>query len=108
MELLAAFAEHAAASDCRMGAPAIRGRRFAGGTAALGPGEHSGADQARSGRERSVACAAPRHSGPAGTQANSSARGIAPPAIGGTDEFGDGWRALAASRADPRRPALGR
>src|SRR5215475_640659 len=101
MELLAAFAEHAAASDCRMGPPAFWRSRCTGGAAALGPGEHSSSDQARSGRERSLARAAPRHSGPAGTQANFRARGIAPPAIGGTDEFGDGRRALAASRADP-------
>src|SRR6516162_8465553 len=101
MELLAAVAEHTTAPDHRMGPPALWWSRCTGGTAALGPGEHSGADQARSGRERSLARAAPRHSGPAGPQANFSARGIAPPAIGGTDEFGDGWRALAASRADP-------
>src|SRR5262245_23481667 len=101
MELLAAFAEHAAASDCRMGAPAIRGRRSTGGATVLGPGEHSSADQARSGRERSLARAAPRHSRPTGTQVNFSARGIAPPTIGGTDQLGDGWRARAASRAGP-------
>src|SRR4029077_10141580 len=101
MELRTAFAEHAAASDCRMGAPAIRGRRFTGGAAALGPGEHSSTDQARSGRERSLARVAPRHSTPAGTHAHFSARGIAPPAIGGADQLGNGWRARAASRADP-------
>ena len=44
------------------------GRRRTGGAAARGPGEHSGADQARSGGECSLARAAPRHSGPAGTQ----------------------------------------
>src|SRR5246127_2472473 len=108
MELLTAVAEHAAASDCRMGTPAIRERRYTSRAAALGPGEHSSADQARSGRERSLARAAPRHSGPAGIQANFSARGIATPAIGSADQFGNGRRALAASRADPRRPALGR
>ena len=35
-------------------------------------------------------------------------RGIAPPAIGGADQLGHGWRARAASRADLGRPALGR
>src|SRR3984957_17289480 len=101
MELLATSAEYVAASDCRMGAPAIRGRRFTGGAAALGPGEHSSADQARSGRERSLARAATRHPGPPGIQANLSARGIAPPAIGGADQLGNGWRPRAANRADP-------
>src|SRR6516225_1693179 len=101
MELLAAFAEHAATSDRRMGAPALWRSRCTGGAAALGPGEHSSADQARSGRERSLARAAPRHSIPSGTQANFSTRGIAPPAIGGTDQLGDGWRARAASRTGP-------
>ena len=37
MELLAAFAEHAAASDRRMGPPALRQRRRAGGAAPRGP-----------------------------------------------------------------------
>src|SRR6516162_1112867 len=101
MELLAAFAEHSTAPDRRMGPPAVRGRRYASRAAALRPGEHYSADEARSGRERSLARAAPRHSGPAGTEANFSTRGIAPPAIGSTDEFGDGWRARAASRAHP-------
>src|SRR5262249_799175 len=97
----AAFAEHAAASDCRMGPPALWRSRCTGGAAALGPGEHSSADQARSGRERSLARAAPRHSGPAGTHARFSARGIAPPAIGLAAQLGNGWRARAANRADP-------
>src|SRR5689334_706191 len=108
MELLAAVAEYATASDCRMGTPAIRERRYTSRAAALGPGEHSSADQARSGRKRSLARAAPRYSAPAGTQANFSARGVAPPAIGGADELGNGRRARAAWRADPGRPALGR
>src|ERR1700693_2375959 len=107
MELLAASAKYAASSDCRLGAPAIRGRRFTGGAADLGLGEHSSADQARSGRERSLARAATRHSGSAGIKANFSARGIAPPAIGGADQLVNGWRARAANRADPGRPALG-
>src|SRR5215471_18614687 len=108
MELLATSAEYATASDCRMGAPAVRERRYTGGAAAFGSGEHSSADQARSGRKRSLARAATRHSGPAGMQANFSARGIASPAIGGVDQLGNGWRARAANRADPGRPALGR
>src|SRR6267378_6084799 len=108
MELLAAFAEYAATSDCRMGTPAVRERLYTGGAAAFGPGEHSSADQARSGRERPLARAATRHSGPAGMQANFSARGIASPAIGGADQLANGWRARAANRADPGRPALGR
>src|ERR1700756_4367603 len=105
MELLTAVAEHAAASDCRMGTPAIRERRYTSRAAALGPGEHSGADQARSGRERSLARAAPRHSGPARMQANFGSRGIASPAIGGADQLANGRRARAANRADPGRPA---
>ena len=52
-------------------------------------------------RERSLARAAPRHSAPAGTQANFCARGIAPPATGGADQLGHGRRAGAAGRADP-------
>src|SRR5436305_10745598 len=101
MELLATFAEHTAASDCRMGAPSLWRTRYTGGAAALGPGEHASADQARSGRKRSLARAAPRHSDSAGTHASLGARGIAPPAIGLADQLGNGWCARAASRAGP-------
>ena len=52
MELLAASAEHAAASDRRMGPAALRRRRRAGRAAACGPGKFAGAGQARSGGER--------------------------------------------------------
>src|SRR5262249_12086937 len=100
MELLAAFAEHATASDCRVGAPAIRGRRFSDG-AALGAGEHSSADQARPGRERRLAGAAPGHSAAAGTRPDVTTGRVASSAIGSADQYGDGWRARAASRADP-------
>ena len=51
MELLAALAEHAAASDRRLGPPAVRRRRCARRAASRGPGEFAGADQARSGGE---------------------------------------------------------
>ena len=69
MELLAASAEHAAASDRRMGPAALRRRRRAGGAAARGAGEFAGAGQARPGGERALAGAAPRHSAAAGTRA---------------------------------------
>ena len=108
MELLAAFAEHAAASDCRMGPPAVRWRRHTSRAAARGPGEHSGAGQARSGRECSLARAAPRHSGAAGTRASFGARGITPPATCGTYQLGDGRRTNSAGGACGRRSALGR
>ena len=62
MELLAAPAEYAAASDRRMGPAALRRRRRAGGAAAGGPGKLAGAGQARSGGERAAARAAPRYS----------------------------------------------
>ena len=52
MELLAASAEHAAASDRRMGPAALRRRRRAGGAAAGRTGKLAGAGQARPGRER--------------------------------------------------------
>ena len=80
MELLAASAEHAAASDRRMGPPALRRRRRAGRAAPRRPREHAGAGQARPGRERPLARAAPRHSAAAGTRAEFGARGIAAPA----------------------------
>ena len=52
MELLAASAEHAAASDRRMGPPALRRRRRARGAAACRAGKFARAGQARSGGER--------------------------------------------------------
>ena len=51
MELLAASAEHAAASDRRMGPPALRRRRHARRAAPRRPGEYAGAGQARPGGE---------------------------------------------------------
>jgi len=51
VELLAALAEHAAAPRDRKGSPALRRCRGARGATACGPGEHSQADQARSGGE---------------------------------------------------------
>ena len=51
MELLAAFAKHATASDRRMGPPALRRRRRSSRAAARGAGEFAGAGQARPGGE---------------------------------------------------------
>ena len=55
-------AEHAAASDCRMGPPAVRRGRRTSRAAPRGPGEYTGAGQARPGGECPLARAAPRHS----------------------------------------------
>ena len=64
--------------------------------------------KARSGGERPLARAAPRHPAAAGTRAGVGARGIAAPAIGGADQLGDGGRKGAASGAGVRGSALGR
>ena len=69
MELLAASAKHAAASDRRMGPPAVWRRRRARRTTSRGTGEFAGAGQARPGGKRPVAGAALGHSAAAGTRA---------------------------------------
>ena len=61
MELLAALAEHAAASGRRMGPHAFRWRRCALRAATCRPGEFTGAGQARSDGECGVARPAARH-----------------------------------------------
>ena len=108
MELLTAFAEHAAVSDHRVGPPAFRWRRRAGGTAACRPGEHADADQARSGGECSVARAAPRHAPTKGTHGNSSAGGVAAKAIRSADRLDDRERKGPAVGAGVRGLAMGR
>ena len=55
VELLAAFAEHAAAPDRRMGPPAFRRRRRAGGAAACGPGKFAWR-RSSSTRRRTLLC----------------------------------------------------
>ena len=74
------------------GRHALRRRRRAGGAAARRPGKLAGAGQARSGGECGLARAAARHSAAAGARAGFGAGGIAPPAIGGADQLGDGGR----------------
>jgi tetratricopeptide (TPR) repeat protein len=96
MELFAAPAEHAVASDCRMGPSALRRRRPAGGASPHRSGKLAGAGQARPCGECPVAGAAPRHSAAAGTLAGSGAGGIAASAIGSADKLGAGRRAGAA------------
>ena len=54
MELLAAFAEHAATPDRRLGPPALRRRRCARRAASRGPGKFAGADQARPGENAAL------------------------------------------------------
>src|SRR5215469_998012 len=108
MELLAALAEYAAASDRRMGATAVRRRGRIRRATARGPREHAGAVKARPGGERPVAGAAPGRSAAAGTRADLDAGRAAPPAIGGADGFGDGKCAGSAGGARDRGSALGR
>src|ERR1035437_7858808 len=108
MELLAAFAKHAASSDCRMGPLALRRRRRTRRTAPRRSGEFAGAGQARSGGERPLARAGLGESAAAGTRVDFGARGAAAPAIGGADWLGDGGRAGSAGGAGVRRSALGR
>src|SRR5215470_16253678 len=90
MELLAAAAKHAAASDRRMGATAVRRRGRSRRATVRGPRKHRGAVEARPSRERPLSGAAPGYSAAAGTRADLSARRVAPPTIGGTDDLGDG------------------
>src|ERR1700733_5521923 len=107
MELLAASAEHAAASDRRMGPAALRWRRRVPGTAAYGAGEFAGAGEARFGGKPALAGAAPRNTAAKGTRSGFCAGGSAPAATGGSDELGDGGRQGLAAGAGVRGPALG-
>ena len=88
-------------------------QRFGGadvsaGAAACGAGEFAGAGQARSGGKPALAGAAPRHSAAEGTRSGFGGGGIAPPAIGGADQLGDGGRQGPAGGAGVRGSALGR
>ena len=106
--LLAASAEHAAAPDRRVGPAALWRRRCAGGAAAGGPGKLAGAGQARRRGKRSLARTAARYSAAQGAGIDLGARGIAPPATGGADELGHGWRQGTAVGPGVRGFALGR
>src|SRR5215469_10021327 len=73
-----------------------------------GAREHAGAIKARPGGERAFAGTAPGHSAAAGTRADLSTRGVAPPSIGGADDHADGQCGGLAGGAGGRRSALGR
>ena len=60
------------------------------------------------GRECAAAGAAPRHSAAQGASADARAGGVAPQAIGGTDQLGDGERQGPADGVGVRGSALGR
>ena len=60
------------------------------------------------GRECAAAGAAPRHSAAQGAGADARAGGVAPQAIGGTDQLGDGERQGPADGVGVRGSALGR
>jgi hypothetical protein len=108
MELLAALAEHAAASDRRMGSHTIWRHRRAGGAAACRPGEHSHAAQARLKRECPDTCPTARYSAATGTVVGFRTRGIAPPTTDGAHELGNRKRQGPAGRVGARRHSLGR
>src|ERR1700759_1221035 len=92
MELLAAFAKHAASSDRRMGPLALRRRRRTRRAAPRRSGEYAGAGQARSGGERALARATLGDSAAEGARVDFGARGAAAPAIGSANWLGDGGR----------------
>jgi SAM domain (Sterile alpha motif) len=104
----AAFAEHPSAPRHRVGPAAVWRQRRAGGAAACRPGEHSHADQARSGGECPIARAAPRRAATEGTCIDSSAGGAAATAIRGADRRDDRERKGSAVGAGVRGLALGR
>src|SRR5215472_3708541 len=108
MELLTTLAEHAATPVRRVGSPAFRQRRRTDEAAACRPGEHSHADQARSGGECPATCPVARHSAATGTVVDARTRGIAPPPTGGAHELGNGKRQGPAGRFGARRYSLGR
>src|SRR5580693_4731759 len=99
MELLAAFAEHAVASDRRMGPPAFWEHRRPCRATARRARKLAGPGQTRPCRECCAARAALGHSATRGTPAKLGARGIAAPAIGGVDQLADGGRQGAAGGA---------
>ncbi len=96
-----------AASDRRMGPPAIR-RGPARRTTSRGPREHLRSDRPRPNRIRASARAPGRCPLAGGPGSETRARGVAPPATGGDDGMDSGGRADASSRARLRGPALGR
>ena len=83
----AAPTKHAAASDRRMGPPAVRRRRRSCGAASGRPRELAGSGQTRPGGKCPIARAATRHPAAAGPRADTDGRGVAAPAIGGADRL---------------------
>ena len=107
MALCAAPAEHAAASDRRMGPPTVRRRRHAGRAAPRGAGEHASADRLDP-AECCAARPAPRHSLAEGARASFGPGGVAAAGTGGADQFGDGRRTIPIGRVGVRGSAMGR
>src|SRR5215469_11364022 len=99
MELFSAFAKYAAVSDRRLGPPALRWCRRASGAASCGPGEFTGAGQARPGGACGAAGPAARPTDAAGAHASFGARGSAAPTTSGPDQLGDGGRKIPAGGA---------
>src|SRR6516225_3776659 len=89
MELFAATAKHAAASDRRLGPPALWWRRQTRRAAPGRPGEYAGAGRARPCGKRAVTRAAIGHSAAKGARTDFGAGGVAAPAIGSADQLGD-------------------
>ena len=107
MERLAAFAEHAAASNRRMG-PAAIWCGCACRTTPRRPRRHVAADRPRPSRTCASARTARGHPAAARPRREFPAGRTAAKATGGDDRLGSGWGAVSAGCPGFRGPALGR